>query len=106
MHMVVVNIGDLSLYPGKLRHRRAKVCLRMAGIMPQRYEALELPQAARQYVVLYNGDPAGIAVPVAKPIEDPLRGMPLLSRPALILIQDIVDDHTERVDLLTDRWSP
>src|ERR1700751_4701602 len=63
---------DLALYPGNLRHRLAKVRLRMAGIMPQRYEDLELPQSACQYVVLNNGDPAGIAVLVAKPLEDPL----------------------------------
>jgi hypothetical protein len=41
---------DLALYPGNLRHRLAKVRLRMAGIMPQRYEDLELPQSARQHV--------------------------------------------------------
>ena len=78
----------------------------MAGVMPQRYEDLALPQSARQNVVLYNGDPAGIAVLVAKPLEDPLRGMPLLSRPALILRQDTVDDPGKRVELRTRRWSP
>ena len=97
---------DLALYPGNLRHRLAKVRLRMAGIMPQRYEGLELPQSARQHIVLNNGDPAGIAVLVAKPLEDPLRGMPLLPRPALILRQDTVDDPGERVELRTRRWSP
>jgi hypothetical protein len=76
----------------------------MAGIMPQRYEDLELPQSARQHVVLNNGDPAGIAVLVAKPLEDPLRGMLLLPRPALILPQDTVDDPGERVELRTRRW--
>src|SRR6202011_4869043 len=35
---------DLALYAGNLRHRLAKVRLRMAGIMPQRYEDLELHQ--------------------------------------------------------------
>src|SRR5690349_4291784 len=97
---------DLALYPGNLRHRLAKVRLRMAGIMPQRYEDLELPQSAYQYVVLNNGDPAGIAVLVAKPLEDPLRGVPLLPRPALILRQDTVDDPGERVELRTRRRSP
>ena len=38
---------DLVLYPGNLRHGLAKVRLRMAGIMPQRYEDLELPQVHR-----------------------------------------------------------
>ena len=53
---------DLVLYPGNLRHRLAKVRLRMAGVMPQRYEDLELPQSARQQVVgpvVENGDFAG-----------------------------------------------
>jgi hypothetical protein len=40
----------------------------MARIVPQRYEHLALPQPARQHVVLNNGDPAGIAVLVAKPL--------------------------------------
>src|SRR5205085_668048 len=59
-----------------------------------------------QHVVLNNGDPAGIAVLVAKPFEDPLRGMPLFPRPALILRHDTVDDPGEWVELRTRRWSP
>src|SRR5260370_22749425 len=97
---------DRALSPGNLRQRLAKVRRRMAGIMPQRYEALELPQSARQHVVLNNGDPAGIAVLVAKPLEDPLRGMPLLPRPALIRRQDTVDDAREWIELRTRRRSP
>src|SRR5580693_8657732 len=57
-------------------------------------------------VIPNNGDPADIAVLVAKPLEDLLRGMPLLPRPALILRQDTVDDPGERVELRTRRWSP
>ena len=68
--------------------RLTKVRLRMAGIMPQRHEHLELPQSARQHVVLNNGDPASVAVFVATPLEDPLRGVPLLPRSTLILQQD------------------
>src|SRR6266567_660229 len=94
---------DLTLYPGDLRQRLTKVRLRMTRIVPQRYEDLELPLPARQHVVLNNGDPAGIAVLVAKPFEDPLRGMPLLPRPTLILRQDTVDDPGERVELRTRR---
>src|SRR6516162_8648444 len=63
---------DLALYPGDLRQRLTKVRLRMARIVPQRYEDLPLSQPARQHVILNNGDPAGIAVLVAKPLEDPL----------------------------------
>src|SRR5689334_14945878 len=97
---------DLALHPGDLRQRLAKIHLSMAGIVPQRHEYFAMPQTARQHVVLNNGDPARIAVLVAKPLEDPLRGMPLLPRPALILRQDTVDDPGERVELRTRRWSP
>src|SRR5439155_22833449 len=97
---------DLALDPGDLLQRLAKIHLRMAGIVPQRNEYFAMPQTARQHVVLNNGDPAGIAVLVAKPLEDPLRGMPLLPRPALILRQDTVDDPGERVELRTRRGSP
>jgi len=97
---------DFALYPGDLRQRLTKIRLRMTRIVPQRYEDLELPQPARQHVVLNNGDPAGITVLVAKPLEDPLRGMPLLPGPALILRQDTVDDAREWIELRTRRWSP
>ena len=79
---------DLALDPGDLRQRLAKIHLRMAGIVPQRHEYLAMPQPARQHVVLNDGDPARVAVLVAKPFEDPLRGMPLLPRPTLIRRQD------------------
>jgi len=97
---------DLARDPGDLRLRLTKIRLNMARIVPQRYEHLALPQPARQHVVLNNGDPAAIAVLVAKPFEDPLRGMPLFPRPALILRQDTVDDPGEWIELRTRRWSP
>src|ERR1700738_1594423 len=50
-------------------------------------------------VMIHNG----IAVLIAKPFKDPLRGMPLLLRPTLILRQDTVDDPGERVELWTRR---
>ena len=76
---------DLAFHPGDLRQRLAKIHLRMAGIVPQWHEYLALPQPPRQHVVLNDGDPAGVAVLVAKPLEDPLRGMPLLLRSSFIL---------------------
>jgi len=39
-----------------------------------------------------DGDPAGVAVFVAKPFKDPLRGMPLLLRSTFIRRQDPLDD--------------
>src|SRR5271170_141491 len=62
-----------------------------------------MPQPPRQHVVLNNGDPASVAVFVAKPFEDPLRGMPLFLRPTLILRQDSVDDPGERTQLQARR---
>src|SRR6266480_1791725 len=75
----------------------------MARIVPQRHEDLAMPQPPRQHVVFHDGDPARVAVLVAKPFEDPLRGMPLLPRPTLILQQDPVDDPGERDELRTRR---
>src|SRR5271170_4176650 len=62
-----------------------------------------MPQPPRQHVVLNNGDPASVAVFLAKPFEDPLRGMPLFLRPTLILRQDNVDDPGERTQLRARR---
>src|SRR5436305_13623446 len=49
------------------------------------------------------GDPARVAMLVAKPFEDPLRGVPLLSRPTFIRRQDPVDDPGKRIQLRTRR---
>src|ERR1700756_3049253 len=68
---------DLALDPRDLRHSLAKIYLRMARIMPQWHEHLAMPQPLRPHVVFNDGDPTGIAVLVAKPFENPLRGMPL-----------------------------
>src|SRR5882757_7774427 len=96
---------DLALDPGDLRQRLAKIHLRMARIVPQRHEDLAMPPPPRQHVVLNNGDPAAVTVLIAKPFEDPLRGMPLLPRPPLILQQDLIDDPGKRVELRTG-WRP
>src|SRR3954453_24164798 len=94
---------DLALSPGDLRQCLAKVALRMPSIVPHRHKNLALPQPTRQNVVFHNGDPAGVAVLVAKPFEDPLRVMSLFLRPTLILRQDGVDDPGERIQLRARR---
>ena len=94
---------DLPLHPADHRQRLAKVRLRMPRIMPQRHEHLPLPLPPRQHVVLHDRQPAAITVLVAQTLEDPLRGVPLLRRPALILFQDLVDDPHERIQLRTRR---
>jgi hypothetical protein len=96
---------DLAFDPGDLRQRLTKIHLRMARIVPQRHEYLTMPQPPRQHVVLNDGDPATVAVLVAKPFEDPLRGMPLLPRPPLIRQQNPVDNADERVELRAGRRS-
>jgi hypothetical protein len=75
---------DLALDPGDLRQSLTKIHLRMARIVLQRHEHLAMPQPSRQHVVLNDGDPATVAVLVAKPFKDPFRGMPLPSRPTFI----------------------
>ena len=94
---------DLPFHPADLRQRLAKVDLRMPRIMAQRHEHLALPQPALVHIVLHDRQPAGVAVLVPKPLEDPLRGVPLLRLTALILLQDLVDDPDERVQLRSRR---
>ena len=74
---------DLPLHPADLRQRLAKVDLRMSRIMAQRHEHLALPQPTLVHIVLHDRQPAGVAVLVPKPLEDPLRGVPLLRRTRL-----------------------
>jgi hypothetical protein len=71
---------DLPLRAADHRQRFAEVDLRMSRFVPQRHEHLARPLAPLVHVVLYNCDPAGIAVLVPQPLEDPLRGMLLLGR--------------------------
>src|SRR4051794_22465213 len=94
---------DLALHSGDFRQRLAEIHLCMTRIVPQRHEHLAMPQPPRQNIVFYDGDPAGIAVLVAKPLEDPLRGMPLLLRSRFIRRQSGIDDPGERVELRTRR---
>jgi hypothetical protein len=72
-------------------------------IVPQRHEHLPLPLPLRQHVILDDRQTAAVAVLVAQTLEDPLRRVPLLPRPALILFQDPVDDPHEWIQLRTRR---
>ena len=84
---------DLPFHPADHRKRFAEVRLRVPGIMPQWDKHLALPLPLRQHVVLHDRQAAGIAVLVAQALEDPLRCVPLLRRPAHILFKDPVDHH-------------
>jgi hypothetical protein len=75
----------------------------MPRIVPQWHEHLAMPQPLRPHVVFNDGDPAGIAVLVAKPFEDPLRGMPLFSRSPLIRRQDPINDPGKPIQFWTRR---
>jgi hypothetical protein len=97
---------DLPLDPRDLRQRLAKIDLRMARIVPQWHEHLAMPQPLRPHIVLNDGDPARVAVLVAKPFEDPLRGMPLLARPTFIRRQDPVNNPGKGVQFRTRRRTP
>ena len=62
--------------------KRAAGWLALLGDAPDAREAADervaiCRQPLRSNVVLYDGDRAGMAVLVAKPFQDPLRGMPL-----------------------------
>jgi len=96
---------DLPFHPADHRQGLAEVRLRVPGIMPQRHEHLPLPLPARQHVILHDGQPTDVAVFGAQTLEDPLRRVPLLRRPAFILFQDPVDDPHERIQLRTG-WRP
>src|SRR6516225_4831177 len=97
---------DLAFDPRDLCQSLAKIHLRMTGIVLQRHKHLALLQTSPPNVVPDYGDPARVAVLVAKPLKDPLRGMPLLSRPPLIRRQDPVDDPGKRVQLRARRRPP
>ena len=52
-----------------------------------------------QHVILHDSQATGVTVFVAQPLEDPLRGVPLLRWTPLIILQDLIDDPDERVQL-------
>ena len=70
---------DLALDAADYRQRFTEVDLRVSGIVAQRHEHLALVLTPPLvHVVLDDREPAGIAVLIAQPLENPLRGMPLL----------------------------
>src|SRR4051794_30067995 len=71
----------------------------MPGVVPQRHEHLALALTAHQNIVLHDRQPATIAVLLAQTLKNPLRGVPLLRRTALVLLKDPVDDVGEWIQL-------
>ena len=82
--------GDLGL---------AEVDLGLAGAVGQRDEDLGAGAPPGGDGLLDDGLPAGIAILVAEPLEDPLGGVPLLPGGLLVVLEDLVDDGEEGVEL-------
>ena len=79
--------------------RFAEVGLGMPRRMRQRHEHLAAAPLALTHVVLHDRVAAGETVLVAKPLEHPLRGVPLLAVNRAITLQPAVDDPGEPVQL-------
>ena len=90
---------DLLFHPADLRPCLAEVRLCMARLVPQRHEYLALPLATIVNVVLHDRLSAAIAILVAQPLEDPLRGMKLLRMARPVSFQNLIDDRGKRIQL-------
>ena len=84
---------DLALDPADERPRFAEIGLPMPRRMNQRHVHLPAPAMMLAHVVLHDGVPTGEVVLVAKTLEDPLRGVPLLAMLVLAIPpQPLVDE--------------
>ena len=93
---------DLALDPADERPRFAEIGLPMPRRMNQRHVHLPAPAMMLAHVVLHDGVPAGEAVLVAKTLEDPLRGVPLLAMLVLAIPpQPLVDESGKPIELRT-----
>ena len=79
---------DLALDATNDADRLAEVGLGVPRRMHQRHEHLLRPLPPAGDVVLHDRDAAREAVLVPQPLEDPLRRVLLLLRPAFVLGQD------------------
>src|SRR5665647_55961 len=90
---------DLALYAPDDADGFTKVCLSMPRRMHQRHEHLLRPLPPTRHVILHNRDAACEAVLVPKPLEDPLRRMPLLLRSRLVVPKNAVDQCNKWIEL-------
>jgi hypothetical protein len=74
-------VVQLAAHPADLAERLAEVHLGVPGRMRQGHEHLLGPAFLLPNIVGDNRDPAGEAVLVPQPFEDPLRCVPLLRIP-------------------------
>ena len=80
----------------------AEIGLGMTWRVRQRNEHFAMPPPVFAHVILDDGVAALETMLVAQPFEDPLGGMPLLTRSLPILRQPLVDDPGEPIEL----WPP
>jgi len=90
---------DLALYATDDADGFTKICLGVPWRMHQRYEHLLRPLPPTRNVVLHDRDAAAEAVLVPKPLEDPLRRMPLLLRARLVILENAVDHRNKWIKL-------
>ena len=107
-HEAVIRVGQvhhqvvrLPLHAGNHYQGLAEVHLRLARGMRQRNEHLPSTQRRRAHVVLHDRVAAPEPVLFPKPVEDPLRRMPLLDGSLPVVFQDGVDDAHPRPQLRT-----
>ena len=92
MRQVECEEVDLALHPADDADRLAEIGLRVPWRMLQRHEHLLRPLPPPGHILLHDRDAAGEAVLVPEALEDPLRRVLLLLRPAFVAGQDALDD--------------
>lgn len=91
--------APVSLDPADHHQRLAEVRLGVAGRVVKRHEHLPAAPLVLAHVRLHDGVAAGEPVLLPQPVENPLRGVALLSRAVQVLAQPSVDDLGEPVEL-------
>ncbi len=80
-------------------HRLAEVGLGVPGRVCQQHEHLAAATFALTHVILHDRVAAGEPVLIAKPLEHPLRRVPLLAMNLAITLQPAIDDPGEPIQL-------
>jgi hypothetical protein len=96
-------VVQLALDTADLAERLAEVHLGVSRRVRQRHEHLPCPALLLADVIGDDGDAPTEPVPVAQPLEDPLRRVPLLLQDGPVRLEDLVDDRNGRVELRQHR---
>ncbi len=97
-------VVQLAHDPANLAKRLTKINLGVAWRVRQRHEHFPSPALLLANIVGHNRDPADEAMFITQTLIYPLRRMPLLLEPRLILFQYLVDERNELVKLWTGWW--